>query len=709
MSGSFFHPEWHFISDLKFFIRPEVQVSLHKYKKQAAYVLRNPVSGRVFKVSATAWKLISQFNGLLTLQEIWLKAIKESHGQEQPPSQSETIEAVNSLYHYALIGCHELPDTQKLDERRKSQKLETILQKLKSPLSVKIPIWDPDDFLTRTSSTISLLFFNPFCLVICFSICILALFVCASHFDAITSSSTDQLFALENIISFSLLYPIIKTVHELGHGYTLKHYGGRSHEIGLMFLLFFPVPYIDASESTLFPNKWARFQVAMAGIIVELVIASLAIITWSLLEPGFLKALFFNIFIIAGVSTILFNGNPLLRFDAYYALSDLLETPNLSKEANGALGQAFKYFILFGKKTSAWPSGKLNLMVYAISAFIYRIIIFIVISTYLITNFFFLGVALAILGVYTTLIKPSIWLMKQPLHDPDLRQHTKRTWAAISVIVVGLVYGLFVHPVQWSYSTTAVVKPLPGSEIRAPISGVVQIQPEPKTQVQTNDPLWIIAPARLAYESQRVEAEIDQTKAERKASVKASDRQKFTNTLEFLQNTQADITNKLNSGMVRAHKRGELILLNQVPVEKYFAYQGDLLGYIVNRNDFRLVTQIPELDYTDFKESVSHIEYFIPSTSQRGTTQIISESGRSSNIIAYDQLLIDNGGDLAAQTGPDGSNLSIHNLVELKLTAPTQPSKLDMRVLLRFVQKEQPVAPLLYRILKRNFLSLIDG
>jgi len=706
MSGSLFHPEWHFIADLKFFIRPEVQVALHRYKKQVVYVLRNPISGRTFKVSEPAWELISKFNGELTVQEIWLRSVKEK--KQQPPSQSDLIEALSSLHHFALIGCHELPDTEELNDRRKTQKLEGILQKIKSPLSIKIPIWDPDDFLTRTAPTVSFWIFNPLTFIAVICICVAALIICASHFDEITSSTADQLFALENVISFSLLYPIIKAIHELGHGYTLKYYGGRSHEIGLMFLLFFPVPYIDASESSLFPNKWARFHVAMAGIWVELIIASGAIITWSFLEPGVLKAICFNAFIIAGVSTILFNGNPLLRFDAYYALSDLLETPNLTKEANAAVGNAFKAIVLAGKRVAAWPDQKVGLMIYATAAFFYRIVIFVVISTYLITNFFFLGVALAIIGVYTTLIKPTFWLMKQPLTDPDLKQHSKQTWLATSILIIAICYGLFVHPISWSYSTTAIAKPINGTEIRAPISGIVRIQPVDKSRVKANAPLWIITPTRLEYESQRITAEIDQTQAELDASGKASDRKKLENTLDFLTKTRADITDKLNSGLVRAPKDGTVVLSQQTQIDNYFAYQGDLLGYVINPNDLQLVTQIPELDYSDFNDRVSHIEFLIPSTFQTGFTNLTSVSARTSNIIVHDELLLDHGGELAAQPGPNGEHLSIHNLIELRLYAPSEVSKLNTRVLLRFVQKEQPVAPIIYKILKRNFLSLAD-
>ena len=707
MTPSLFHPEWHFVADLQFFIRTEVQVSFHKYKNQPTYILRNPISGRTFKVNERTWKLVSRLDGIRTVQEIWGQMVKDD--KSDAPTQSDIIEVLNSLHHSALISCHELPDTQELTDRHQTQNLQTKLQKLKSPLSIKIPLWDPDQFLSSTYPTVARLVFNPFAFLLAIITCVTALIVCSTNFSEITSSTTDQLFALENVISFSLLYPVIKAIHELGHGYVLKHYGGRSHEIGLMFLLFFPVPYIDASESTLFPNKWARLNVAMAGIWVELLIASCAIITWSFLEPGLVRAICFNIFIIAGVSTVLFNGNPLLRFDAYYALSDLLETPNLTKEANRTVGEAIKSMVLAGKNITQWPTGRTTLLIYSVAAFIYRIVIFLVISTYLISNFFFLGAALAILGVYTTLIKPMFWLMKQPMSDTDLKRYPYRTWTAVIIVCFCSIYGVFFHEIQWSYVTTAIARPALGSEVRAPISGVLRIQPSTEKAVKAGEPLWIITPTRLEYESQRVAAQIEQTKAELQANTKASDRKKLENTLQYLEKTGQDVFQKLSSGLVRAPTDGSVFLPNQNQIENSFVYQGDLLGYVLNAGSFQLVTQIPELDYSDFSSRVSHIEFYLPSTAESGQTSIISVNSRTSNVISHEQLLIDNGGDLAAQVGPNGDQLSIHNLVQLRLLAPTGVRSLNERVLVRFVQKAQPLAPIFYRVIKRNFLSLIDS
>jgi putative peptide zinc metalloprotease protein len=123
--------------------------------------------------------------------------------------------------------------------------------------------------------------------------------------------------------------------------------GGEVHEMGIMLLVLTPVPYVDASSVIAFSNKWKRILVGAIGIGAELFMASLALIVWVNLEPGPFRSLFYNIILIAGISSILFNGNPLLRYDGYYVLSDLLEIPNLGQRGIQYLGYLAQYY-LFG-------------------------------------------------------------------------------------------------------------------------------------------------------------------------------------------------------------------------------------------------------------------------------------------------------------------------------------------------------------------------
>ena len=137
-----------------------------------------------------------------------------------------------------------------------------------------------------------------------------------------------------------LCFPVVKFLHELGHAMVTKAGGGEVHEMGLMLLVMMPVPYVDASAANVLRSRWQRAVIGAAGMLTELFIAALAFYAWMLLEPGLLRAVCFNVMLVAGVSTLIFNGNPLLRYDAYYILADLIELPNLAAQSAEQLSLA---------------------------------------------------------------------------------------------------------------------------------------------------------------------------------------------------------------------------------------------------------------------------------------------------------------------------------------------------------------------------------
>ena len=136
-----------------------------------------------------------------------------------------------------------------------------------------------------------------------------------------------------NAVVLLLAVSLVKVLHELGHALACRRFGGECHEIGPMLLMFAPCLYCDVSDSWMFTSRWQRMAVAAAGIYVELALAAAATFFWWWSEPGLASALALDIMLVCSVGTVLFNGNPLLRYDGYYILSDLVEIPNLAEQA----------------------------------------------------------------------------------------------------------------------------------------------------------------------------------------------------------------------------------------------------------------------------------------------------------------------------------------------------------------------------------------
>src|SRR6185503_20228443 len=144
----------------------------------------------------------------------------------------------------------------------------------------------------------------------------------AAHWSDLTANLIDRVTTPHNLVLLWFLFPVIKALHEFGHAFAVKVFGGEVHEMGIMILVLSPVPYVEASASSAFSSKWQRMIVGAAGMGVELVLAAIAVYVWVSVEPGSVRTLAYNTILIAGISTVIFNANPLLRFDGYYILAD---------------------------------------------------------------------------------------------------------------------------------------------------------------------------------------------------------------------------------------------------------------------------------------------------------------------------------------------------------------------------------------------------
>src|SRR3546814_17238594 len=101
-----------------------------------------------------------------------------------------------------------------------------------------------------------------------------AVLIAGAHWPELTHNLADQVLAADNLLIMALCYPAVKIVHELGHGFAAKAYGREVREMGVMLLVLFPVPYVDASAASALPGKWHRALVGAAGLLSALFVAA---------------------------------------------------------------------------------------------------------------------------------------------------------------------------------------------------------------------------------------------------------------------------------------------------------------------------------------------------------------------------------------------------------------------------------------------------
>jgi len=312
MSASIFSPSWYRVAGLVPRLRSHAAIHRQTYRGQRWYLLQDRASGKFHRFSPAAHALVGLIDGRKSVDRIWHEA-GERLGDDLP-TQDETIRLLAQLYHANALVTDASPDATELAFRGQRLRDRQLWGQLKSPLALKIPLIDPDRFLDA-----ALPWVRPWLglagAVLWLAVVAAAGVLAARHFDALTTNVADRVLVAENLLLLWFVFPLVKILHELGHAFAVKRGGGEVHEMGVMFLVGIPVPYVDATSSTAFQSRWQRAAVGAAGVITELFVASLALFVWVSVEPGLVRAIAFNTVVIASVSSIgtpAFSSSPIV-------------------------------------------------------------------------------------------------------------------------------------------------------------------------------------------------------------------------------------------------------------------------------------------------------------------------------------------------------------------------------------------------------------
>jgi len=349
-----FSESWYRVAELKPRLRPGAQVSRQFYRGDRWYVVRDPAGNQFHRLSDAAYRFVGLLDGRRTVEEAW--DLVGGQLADDAPTQPEVIQVLSQLYAANLVETNITPDAMVLLRRHKKISQQKMQNRLMNVLFPRRSLWDPDRFLCRWMPVARLLF-SKIGAIIWLIVVGLALATVLPQWDQLKLAASNTLDFTNNYENAFLLYGtfvVIKLIHELGHAFACRRFGGECHELGIMLLVLVPTPYVDASTAWSFPSKWHRVFVGAAGMIVELFVAALCAFVWHFTNPAaypLVSQLAYNAMFVASVSTVIFNANPLLRYDGYYILSDWLEIPNLrQKSTEYALGLIKRH--VFGVKSS---------------------------------------------------------------------------------------------------------------------------------------------------------------------------------------------------------------------------------------------------------------------------------------------------------------------------------------------------------------------
>jgi len=355
-------------------VRPDLTAQRQRYQGKTYWVLKDPVGLQYFRFQEEEYAILQMLDGDTSLDEI-----KEKFEAEFPP-QKITLDEIQNflgmLHRSGLILAGVQGQGEQLLKRRGERRRRELLNLVTNVLCVRFKGIDPERILNWLYPKVRW-FFSPVAFVTVLCLMLAALILVTVQFDTFRAKlpSFKDFFTPGNALWLAVTLALTKVLHEFGHGLSCKHFGGECHEMGVMLLVLTPCLYCNVSDSWMLPSKWQRAAIGAAGMYVEAALASLATFVWWFTHPGLLNNLSLNIMFICGVSTIVFNGNPLLRYDGYYILADLVEIPNLRQKATSILGHKMGEWFL-GLEPSEDPflpkRNQIFFALYSVAAACYR-------------------------------------------------------------------------------------------------------------------------------------------------------------------------------------------------------------------------------------------------------------------------------------------------------------------------------------------------
>ncbi|MGB3416086.1 MAG: PqqD family peptide modification chaperone [Mesorhizobium sp.] len=713
MAKSLFSPSWYRVSELKFRLRRHAQIHRQSFRGEIWYVLQDHQTGRFHRLSSSANLMISLMDGRRTLHEIW--DLVGRRAGDDPPTQDEVINLLAELHSSDLLQGELPPDFQELNERSTKHARSEIVNKLRNPIALRMPLFDPDRWLTLTMPLVRPLF-TIYGLLAWLALVGTGIVLGVMHWPELASDASDRLLSTGNVALILAIYPLIKLLHEAGHAYATKAWGGAVHEVGVMLLVLIPAPYVDATSSTAFRERGRRMVVSSAGIMVEFALAAGAMIFWVNAEPGLARAAAFNVMLIGSISTLLFNGNPLLRFDGYYVLADLIEIPNLGTRANRYFWYLVQRYFLgiadIDNPASA-PGERKWLLGYAILAFLYRVLLSLMIALLVATKLFFIGILLAIATVFATLAMPVFKGLKFLVTSPRLQDRRGRAMALSGGVAATLLLLVLAVPMPYATVAQGVVWIPDRTEVRADTAGIVaEILSPPDSIVSPGTPLLRLEDPGITGRVALIEAQRHELQL-RYEAMRFSDRVEADVILQQIKNVDgvlASVKQRRDGLVVSAHDTGRFVLPKAANLPGRFLNQGDLVGYVVSSATPQLRVIVPQSDVDLVRARTDGVDVrYAGETGDTVPARISREVPAAQFDLPSLALAVEGGGNVAVRSADDGSGKprALEGLFVFDVfpERAAQHLLLGSRVFVRFDHGREPLIWRWMRTVRQTFLS----
>ncbi|MBF0453229.1 MAG: hypothetical protein HQL72_00255 [Magnetococcales bacterium] len=553
-----FSDVWYRVADLKMAIRPTVRIRKHTFRGQVWYVLRDPLSNRYYRLRPHTYRFITRLSPKRAVEEVWLESLKRE--PETAPGQEEVVRLLTQLHGADLLYFTTPTRTGSFFERHETRTRKEMQARVKGFLFFTMPLFNPDGLIKGLLPYVRF-FFTPFGVVLWLVTILYAGSIAVTNWDVLAGDS-EGVLSPDNLALLYVGFFLVKVFHELGHGLICRHFGGSVNTMGIMFLIFTPMPYIDATSSWGFRSRWKRVLVGGGGMMVEFFLGAMALFVWDKTDPGLVHSLAYNIMFVSTVSTLLLNANPLMRLDGYYILSDLLDIPNLYSRSKKELNYLAERYLLGNRQGESGAHSSAEaiwLPLYGIGSGLYRMLLFSGIALFVADEYLVLGVLIALSVLVSWLLVPLVKFFHFLLFHPRLSRNRMRAMGFVSVLLAGGAFGLVLMPVEDHIRLPGMAEAVHYHQVVNDAPGRLhRLLVAPNQKVTADTPLVELVNPEFAQEILQIEAEYEQLEstAQKAAYHGVEDLETIRKRQQTLQQQIDILQQSMRSLKVRAKQKG---------------------------------------------------------------------------------------------------------------------------------------------------------
>ena len=598
MDQPLFSNRWYRVQHLRPSLRSHVEFKRQIQRGEPWYLLYEPGSERMQRLNGMAYQFVGRCDGRLTVQQIWAELLAAR--PEESMTQDEVVQLLIQLHERGLLQTDVTPDVESIFHAQKTRQGRARRQGV-NPLAFRLPLGDPSWLLDRFRRVTPLLF-SQGALLVWLIVVGVALLAAALHWGELASDASKVLSSPRYVFMTWLMYPFIKAAHELAHGLAIRRWGGTVRQAGVTLFLLSPVPFVNASSADGFRHHYQRAIVSAAGIMAELLFAALAMGVWLAVQPGLVRDLAFIVMLIGGASTLLTNGNPLLRFDGYFFFCDVFDLRNLATRS-GRWWELLLSAKLLGRRPQhafvPLPGELPWLIAYAPLSWLYRLGLSIGIAMLVGRISTLLGVVVGVVMLASVVIDPlrALWnSLRDGNTGLDGGGHPfLRGIALLGVLVAALV----LVPVPFGTRAEGIVWLPDGAQIRAEADGFIsRFAAADGQRVKAGDLLVVMGDelldaARAHAASKAVELDVQLFDAVTNAPLRAP---ALREQLAVAQAEVARIDEKIAHLQLRAGADGIVVMPHQAELVGSFHTRGDSIGHLLTDQPMVVRVALPQQD-----------------------------------------------------------------------------------------------------------------